>query len=421
MRIAFVDYKLNLQTGGGSNTTIHNLASGLMERGHEVSVITISPELNALRPDLPYEVVAEPIYRPEQLPGRLAVVSLLRKWESRVDLFQLESPSLILSAGLYRRLGGRAPVVAQLHIYSHFCTNISRMDATCWQHCSLLKQLRHRDERLARKVGLAPIRIAESVTRRLVANRVDRFIAVSPAMGAIHARNGLDPRKIVTIFPPVDLTSLLQRTEGAHRPADTTRGRYRIVYVGRLEPAKGVDVLLEAAAGLDFPFVLDIIGDGHARANLERLAVDLGLSAQVRFRGWISPADVAQCYLGAQLFVHPGRWPDPAPRTIVEAMVLGIPLVVSDAGGAPEMAGDAALRAIPGDAVDLRGKIEVLRNSPDLAARLAAAGKARSVQFDQQYALDQFVSLYRELCPAASRLDISAAESSNAVVDQVTL
>jgi hypothetical protein len=67
MRIAFVEHKLSLQTGGGSNMTLHFLASGLCALGHDVTVITVSPAMNSLLPDLPYRVVEDRLfdtYRP---------------------------------------------------------------------------------------------------------------------------------------------------------------------------------------------------------------------------------------------------------------------------------------------------------------------------------------------------------------------
>lgn len=408
MHIAFVDYKLNLRNGGGSNRTVHYLASALTAAGHEVSVITLAPRLNAVPADLPYRVIEAPVARAAHFPGRLAITAVFRKAESRADIFQIEAPSLILPAALYRRLGGRVPVVAQLHIYGHFCSNINRIDAECWRHCSLLDQIRHRDERPTRKIALAPVRAAEHGAKRLLANQVDRFVAVSSAMAQIHARNGLDPRKIVTISPPADLDALLRRGERPG-PAPTPAEPFRLLYVGRLFPAKGVDVLLEAVARLPFPFALDIIGDGDGRAALERRVHDLDLASRVRFHGWVAHDDIVERYLGAHLFVHPGRWPDPAPRTIIEAMALGVPLVVTDTGGAPAMAAGAALTARPGDPDDLRAKIARLHDAPDLAAELAATGRRRARQFDTQEALRQFLELYRELCPRARVTPAGAA------------
>ena len=52
-------------------------------------------------------------------------------------VYQIEAPSLILAGAIYRATGGKVPVVARLHNYSFFCTNIPRMDSSCWRHCSL--------------------------------------------------------------------------------------------------------------------------------------------------------------------------------------------------------------------------------------------------------------------------------------------
>ena len=409
MRIAFVDQKLNLRSGGGSNRTIHYLATALTELGHEISVITLAPRLNDFPDDLPYRVIEDSSAGLDSFPGRLAAASIFRKWQDQVDIFQIEAPSLIVPAGLYRRFGGRVPVVAQLHIYGHFCSSFHRMDADCWRTCSLLKQIRHRNERSGRKVLLAPVRLAEYWTKRLLADRVDRFVAVSTAMGEIHAKNGINPQKIVTISPPADLGALTQRAARTERRATIATAPYRLLYVGRLVAEKGLDVLLRAVAGLDFPCEVEVIGDGPARADFERLTHELGLNSRVHFRGWISHDNIVECYLGSQLFVHPGRWPDPAPRTIIEAMALGVPLVVSATGGAPAMAGDAALSFTPGDHNDLRAKIAALHANPALSAELVAAGGKRVGQFDTRHTLGQFLDIYHTLCPPTQSTIASAA------------
>jgi len=120
----------------------------------------------------------------------------------------------------------------------------------------------------------------------------------------------------------------------------------RLVTVARLDVRsrrKNMDGLLRALAILRdeaVPFELDIIGDGDLRAELEALCVRLGLSAQVRFRGWISQADLIAVYDAANLYVMAAKASGGDVEgfgiVYVEAAARGLPSLASRAGGATE-------------------------------------------------------------------------------------
>jgi glycosyltransferase involved in cell wall biosynthesis len=203
--------------------------------------------------------------------------------------------------------------------------------------------------------------------------------------------------RLVIITPPLDPTTLPLHKR---RPDPLTRNPdqpYRIVYVGRLADEKGIGTLIEAARGLTFPYSLEIFGDGSGRPALEALVASSGMASAVTFHGWQSQADIFDAFLASDLFVHPARWPEPAGRTVLEAMALGIPMVVSSVGGPPWIAGDAALTFSPGHADELRARIVQLHDDPSLASRLAQAGRERVKEFGLDHILQQLTELYREV------------------------
>lgn len=398
MRIAFVDRKLNVATGGGSNLSLDRAARGLAELGHDVSVITLSPSPNSVTVATPYRVVeeSEPTAQPA-VAERLALVRILRRHEKGVDLFGIHAPSLIPGAATYRALGGSVPVVARLTDYGLFCTYSPRMDGICYERCGLLEKLLHKREPSLRRLLLAPLRIAEHTHSRLLVNRVDRFIAISPAVAEVHCRYGIDPGKIVVIPPVVAYAALLAEPRRAAALGRDDEAPFKLLYVGRLRGQKGVDVLITALAQLDFPATLDVLGDGEERQSLEQLAHRLGVSSRVNFQGWVPQVELANWYLAAHAFVHPGRWPEPFGLTIVEAMAAGTPTIVSDVGGPPWTVGEAGLTFRPGDSADLVRRIRQLRENPELAKRLSRRGRKRVLDFDPTKVLPRLESLYRSL------------------------
>jgi glycosyltransferase involved in cell wall biosynthesis len=114
-------------------------------------------------------------------------------------------------------------------------------------------------------------------------------------------------------------------------------GALRIVFVGRLAPYKGLDILLEALAPLaGRAWTLDVYGDGPSLANARASAERLGLGAQVRFRGVIPSDQVVPALAVADLCVVPSRY-DGWGMATSEALRAGIPVLVSDAAGSCDL------------------------------------------------------------------------------------
>ncbi len=108
----------------------------------------------------------------------------------------------------------------------------------------------------------------------------------------------------------------------------------RLIMVARFEAAKDQETLLRALEPLrDMAWNLDLVGDGPLRGMVEGEVARLGLENRVRFIGY-SP-DVATLLRGAQIFVLTSHY-EGLPRSILEAMRAGLPVVASAVGGVPE-------------------------------------------------------------------------------------
>jgi glycosyltransferase involved in cell wall biosynthesis len=114
-----------------------------------------------------------------------------------------------------------------------------------------------------------------------------------------------------------------------------------IAFVGMLEPHKGPRTLLEAfSRSRDRQgFRLHIIGEGSLRSELNGRVKDLGLADRVSVPGFLPRSEVESIRSSSAAIVVPSEWPENAPLTVLESLALGIPVLASDAGGLPEIAG----------------------------------------------------------------------------------
>ncbi|MBS2548967.1 glycosyltransferase family 4 protein [Catenulispora sp. NL8] len=182
---------------------------------------------------------------------------------------------------------------------------------------------------------------------------------------------------------------------------------WQTVYVGRLSPLKGADVLLEAfgiLARTQPKARLVVVGDGPERARLQTRAAQLVAAGTVEFRGWLTPPEVAECLRGSALLAVPSTTPEIFGLTALEALGLGRPLVASRIGALPELVGpDNGVLVAPGDATALAEALAGLVGDAERLARLGAGSARRAEAFGLDRCLDDYESWYREAVAARGR------------------
>lgn len=170
----------------------------------------------------------------------------------------------------------------------------------------------------------------------------------------------------------------------APRTLRGARGPFEVLCVGRLVPAKGQHVLLQAIARLAAngrDARLTLAGDGPDRASLEREAAELGIADRVVFAGAVNPDCIRTLYEKADAFAL-ASFAEGIPVVLMEAMSMEIPCVTTFITGIPELirTGIDGLLVAPSDTDGLAAALASLMDDGALSRRLGQAGRLRVVQ-----------------------------------------
>ena len=170
-----------------------------------------------------------------------------------------------------------------------------------------------------------------------------------------------------------------------------------IVYAGALIPRKGVHHLLNAFAALDHPQArLRLVGGAENAAyadSLRRQAAELGIAGRVHFVGAVSQRELAARFASARVMVLPSL-SEGLGRVVVEAMLLGMPVIGSRVGGIPDMIADGENGYLvePGNEAELRAALRRIYDED-----VAAMGEKARAFAEAFFSPRQYVEGYRQL------------------------
>jgi len=243
--------------------------------------------------------------------------------------------------------------------------------------------------RLASSPFLSAVR---RMLRRLFVKLADGFLTNNQDGGDYLVKElGVDPRRVVMrpflVSNMNAVSQLLPRRVANGEPI-------RFLYVGQLIRRKGVRVALEAVRVVhqrsQMPFVMEIVGDGPDRLELEAFVARNAIAHVVTFRGRVSYADLHASYGSAHVFVFP-TLSDYRALTPFEALSAGLPIITSRRDGGSGETVDEGRNGFsfdPDRPGDLAAHMEYFIRHPDRIATFSA----RSFEMAKSYTLEAAIS-----------------------------
>jgi phosphatidylinositol alpha-mannosyltransferase len=351
---------------GGVQVHVRQLAGELRTRGHRTTILAPGSRPSE---DAGVRIVGRPVRVPYR--GTVAPISFSpgawRRIRSAMrsfdpDLIHAHEP-LTPSTSMLAVLAAEAPVVATFH---------ASLDRS----------------RLMELAGPA---------LRQVSGRIDAAVAVSDAAASFVRRVVRVPLQIVP--NGVDVRAF----SDPGRPVEGLPSGPKILWVNRLDPQKGFEIMLRAferiASEVGEVHLL-VAGDGRDRVLLRSLPGDL--RSRVLRLGTVPHEVLTRYHAAADVFVSPATGQESFGIVLVEAMAAGVPVVASDIAGYREVVRDGldGLLVPPNDPNALAAAIRRVLSEPELAASLKAAGRSRAQAFSWQAVAPRLEAVYDRVLSA---------------------
>jgi D-inositol-3-phosphate glycosyltransferase len=294
-----------------------------------------------------------------------------------------------IAAGSLSDLWAGTPIIHMFHTLGEMKNRIARTEAE--------------------REGEYRINGEKQVLRR--ANRV--VVATLAELTQLRFLYKADASKMVVIPPGVDLGHFYPIPPDEAKSFVGLKPEDRmILFVGRIEPLKGVDTLIQAMACLDLkdtsrPVHLAIIGGDPSAspeqmtaemARLQKLCTDLGLDESVLFLGKRDQDKLPYYYSAAEVLVMPSHY-ESFGMVALEAMACGTPVVASEVGGLAYLVRDGETGfTIPAEEPEsLCEKLSWLLNDHELHARMSGNAAEYAKDYAWEKVADQIVDVYKKL------------------------
>lgn len=371
---------MNFDKHGGANYSRHRFAQELEKRGYDVTIYTLNfIDENYVPVHHDYDLEETQIDSATIVDGVYKFFRHIGRYFEKNDYVHAYVPGIIPLLGLYKRVtNDPTPVTATLNGYTPFCTNTALMENGCWANCSLSDKVKH--SMMEPAGSFTPNSILRMSFNNFATvplmNELDRYFCLSPSVRRIYREIGVNP----------DLLSVVPNMTDPHFVEDNTHLKHddndllHVLYVGRVDAMKSISSLLDAVASMRSDpksYQVDIVGDnilgyGQSLSDYRNDAISLGIDDRVTFHGWVDYTELSDYYKRGDIFVHPAKWPEPFGRTIIEAMDHGLPVICSNVGAPPWIAGSAGITYARDNPIELAKILDTMVKAPERVHAMAA-------------------------------------------------
>jgi glycosyltransferase involved in cell wall biosynthesis len=394
---------------GGMERHVKDLSESLVQRGHDVAVITIRQagwqddlkdyeQLNGVR-----------IYRIKGTINRLANVLFQDQKRNYAPPFPdpelglairrilaKEQPDVIhahnwlVYSYLPLKARTKAPLVVTLHEYGLSCPKWTLIydDQIC-SGPQFSKCINCLVGHYGTPKGLVTY-FGQKVMSRLENALVDMYLPVSQAVAEGSQLVGTSiPYQVIPNFIPDDIPANHEDI------TDQLPDGEFMLFVGAFGQHKGVDVLLEAYSQVKTDMPLVMIGYEIPEFALEAQAIPPNT---IILKHWSNPA-VMEAWKRSSLALIPSNWHEPCPTVAMEAMVAGCAIVGTAVGGIPDIVqdGETGLLVPPADAPALAQAIQTLVDDPERRQRMSLLAQERVVRYQARTVVPAIEQVYQSL------------------------
>ena len=381
MKVLFLTHSFPRQLGDAPGSVILKLATSLLNEGIETSVV--APATNGVPEHDRLENI--PVERFHYAPRRFETLAYGGNMATQVQASWTAKVTLLGFLGAEFRSAVKARRAWQpdvVHAHWWFPNGLVGTWLSRMANKPLVTTLHGTDVRLAQSVAFSRPAFRHVLHHSAAVTAVSRWLA-DEARDVVSA-----PAPLVAPMPvATDLFS----------PGDS-RERDRLLFVGRLNKQKGIELLLHTVARLpDSSIRLDVVGDGEDLAELQALASALGITDRVIWHGAIPHPELARFYRRAAALVVPSVG-EGLGLVAVEAQLCETPVVAFDSGGLPDVVQHDRTGVLVKtvDAAALAAAVVSLLERDDRGASLGAAGRLHALAtFAPESVARRYADVYR--------------------------